>query len=207
MSGLGDACADVRILIASHLPIQHLVSLMLTNKENYINLKAILITKLEELLKKLDAYAKFYKSSDGDLQFQTCTYNYNIDLSSLPNGVATEQPSGNAIPLTKENVVDLTNRAITSISQTLELINTNLQNIPGVEQNEIRIWESHQEKFKLLSKEFGNLKDKITGGKKTCYLYKGTRYTKVHTVNKKKCIYSKKEDTYVPISSKSVKKV
>ena len=54
--------------------------------------------------------------------------------------------------------------------------------------------------------------DKITitnskGGGTPYYLYKGSRYKNIHMKNKKKCIFVKKENTYVPISSKSVVKV
>lgn len=42
------------------------------------------------------------------------------------------------------------------------------------------------------------------GAKKAYYMYKGSRFSKVHVINRRKHIYSAKEKLYVPITSKEV---
>lgn len=48
--------------------------------------------------------------------------------------------------------------------------------------------------------------NKQGGAKKPYYTYKGSRFSKIHMVNRRKHIYSAKEKMYIPITSKDVKK-
>jgi len=49
-------------------------------------------------------------------------------------------------------------------------------------------------------------KEIMLSGGSGYYLYNGKRYKKTHIHNKKKCIFVKKENRYIPVSSKCVKK-
>ena len=213
MSELSDASGNTLRQIASHLSITDLINWIKTEKNT--DFKDILKKKVESLIEEFNKTADVFDGNNNLIQltFKIAdqTVPYVVNLNEDVDGVAKEVPDGKKVLITKKNVITYIKAAIKSIEETIAFITDNLRNET---ESEKPIWIKYQTDFNNLLTKFNEMKAIIeyvpkqqNAGKKTCYLYKGTRYTKVHTVNKKKCIYSKKEDTYVPISSKSVKKV
>jgi len=192
-------------MIGKNVTLHDLINLaMAKDKKDYNTLKPFITEKVEKLINHFNSIVKIYVNSNGELsaaipsKYQ-CPF--IIDLSTEPDGISQEEPHGTQVRIDKSNIIGFLKKVSTSVENTINLIKDQLQELQ--DENETKIWEKYLTDFNNIKNEIPTL----NGGKKPCYIYKGTRYTKIHTVNRKKCIYAKKEDTYVPISAKSVKKV